>query len=114
MTQLYLGLLRKGPTWTAEETPELAQAQRRHLALLQHLGDEGDLLIAGPIPGGEDLRGILVCHAESTEQARSYFAQDAHIQSGRLLLEIYPWMVPTEVLGRPLMRDQPSSVENRF
>jgi uncharacterized protein YciI len=111
MTQLYLGLLRKGPDWTAEQTPELTQAQRRHLALLQRLDEEGDLLIAGPIPGGEDLRGVVVCRAESTEQARSYFDQDAHIQSGRLRLEIYPWMVPTEVLERPMMRDRPSSAK---
>lgn len=104
MTELYMGMLRKGPTWTPEATPEVMQAQREHLQLLRRLGESGRLLMAGPIPDGGDWRGVVICRAQSREQAHGYFDQDAHIRSGRLVLELHPWLVPSEILTQPLLR----------
>lgn len=104
MTQIYLGLLKKGPTWSPEETVEVTRDQREHLALLQRLGEAGEVLIAGPIPEGEILRGVVVCQADSVEEARAFFAEDAHLNSGRLVLEMFPWMVPSQLLHVPLLR----------
>jgi uncharacterized protein YciI len=105
MTSLFLGLMKKGPTWSPDATAEVIENQRKHLALLQRLGEAGDLLLAGPIPEGEVLRGIVVCRAASVEEAEARFADDAHIQTGRLILEWHPWLVPTEVLRRPLLHE---------
>lgn len=105
MTKLFLGVLRKGPAWTPEATPEIMQAQREHLDLLRRLSKTGKLLMAGPIPEGEDWRGFVVCRAPSSEQAHGFFDQDTHIRTGRLVLKLYPWVVPTEILTQPLLRN---------
>lgn len=100
MTQVLLGVLRKGPTWSPEETEETHANQERHLALLFRLRDEGVLLMSGPIPEGEDYRGFVVLDLDSEGDGRALFEADAHLQSGRLQLDLYPWLVPTEILQR--------------
>lgn len=100
MSHLLLGLVRKGPTWTPEATEEILENQRRHLALLQRLSEEGKLLLSGPIPDGEELRGIVICRADSAAEARSWFDADAHVQSGRLRLDFHGWLVPSEAAQR--------------
>jgi uncharacterized protein YciI len=103
MSELILGLLIKGPTWTHEADDQVVADQRSHLQLLRRLGDEGTLLMAGPIPDGDPIRGIVVCQAGSESEIRQRFADDAHIRSGRLLLELYPWLVPSGILEKPLL-----------
>lgn len=104
MTQLYLGMLKKGPAWTAQASEETSHRQREHLALLARLGRQGRLLLAGPVPEGEHMRGFVVCKADSLAAAEAYFAEDSHILSGRLHLEMYPWLVPKELLTIPLQK----------
>lgn len=104
MTRIFIGLLKKGPTWSAEETAQVTEHQHEHLELLGRLGSEGNLLIAGPTHDGSDLRGILVIRADTQEAARELFAEDPHIQSDRLILELHPWFVPSELLEKPLFR----------
>ncbi len=103
MTRLFLGLLEKGPTWTAESTPEVLENQRQHLALLQDLHEQGVILLAGPIPDGEQLRGIVICQAETADEVRAHFEGDAHFQSDRLRLEVHPWLVDRKRLSQPLL-----------
>lgn len=103
LTTVTLGLLRKGPAWQLETTPEVLENQKRHLALLQRLGNAVHLLIAGPVAEGDGLRGIVVFRADSLEEARALMADDPHLASGRLVLDLYPWTVPSEVLRRPLL-----------
>lgn len=100
MSLLYLGLLHKGPNWTPEDGEEIRRQQRQHLALLFRLRDEGILLLSGPIPEGDPLRGIVALQADSIEQVRGYFQGDAHLESGRLNLEIHPWLVSKEAVSR--------------
>jgi hypothetical protein len=59
------------------------------------------------VPGGEQVRGFVLCRAVSFQAAEAYFEKDRHIQSGRLMLEMYPWLVDTELLIMPLFRDRP-------
>lgn len=108
ITPLYLGLYKKGPTWTAEDSPEISENQHKHLALLSRLKDSGEILIAGPIPDGDPFRGVVICRAESIEAVKSFFAEDAHIQSDRLIMEWHPWMVPTDALELPLLNGEGS------
>lgn len=103
MTTLYLGFLKKGPTWTAEASEQIRQDQRGHLANFADLAADGKLLLAGPTPNADDLRGIVVFQAASLEAARGYLADDPHLQSGRLLLELHEWMVDVTALKRPLL-----------
>ncbi len=82
-----LGLLRKGPQWTAEDTPALRALQEKHLANLGRLGREGKLVAAGPSGGDGDLRGVLVFAVEKVEEARALTDTDPAVQAGRLRAE---------------------------
>ena len=46
-TQFYIVLLRKGPTWSPEVTPQVEATQEKHLAHLASLTESGVLLLAG-------------------------------------------------------------------
>lgn len=101
MTTVYLILLRKGPAWTAEESPELERLQEAHLAHLAALRYSGDFLVVGPTLEGEaaGLRGIIVARAGSGEEARQLEAGDPAVQAGRFVLEVHPWMVEKAALA---------------
>ena len=94
MTTYYLGLIKKGRTWTADESPELDQLQTAHLAHIQALTDAGKVVTAGPLLDDGFLRGIYVFRAESIEEAQSFADADPMVKVNRLVVEIHPWMVP--------------------
>ncbi|MEZ4767296.1 MAG: hypothetical protein R2844_02590 [Caldilineales bacterium] len=62
MKQYYVVLLRKGPGWTPDESPELDELQRRHLAHLAAMQSAGMMHLAGPVDLHDDgdIRGISV------------------------------------------------------
>ena len=93
-TTYYLGLIKKGPTWTADETPEIDRLQAAHLAHIQALRAAGKVVVAGPLLDDGFLRGIYVFRAESIEEAQSFAAADPMVKVNRLVVEIHPWMVP--------------------
>ena len=69
MTIYYIYLLKKGPAWTPDETPEIAALQEEHLANLRCLGEMGKLVLNGPLldsfaTSGE-IRGIGVLKTSS-------------------------------------------------
>src|SRR5512133_3664262 len=97
MTIYYLFLLKKGPTWTPEETPEIAALQEAHLANLRHLGEIGKLVINGPLldsfaVSGE-IRGIGVLKTNSLAEAEELISTDPMVKMGRLIFELHAWMV---------------------
>ena len=49
MTIYCIFLLRKGPTWSPEETPEIEALQEAHLANLTRLAEIGKLVINDPL-----------------------------------------------------------------
>ncbi len=85
------GLLRRGPNWTPEDTPEIRKLQDGHMANINRMARAGKLFAAGPIADSGDLRGIFVFRAASVEEATSLAAQDPAIQAGRLTLDMVPW-----------------------
>ncbi len=91
---LYLVLIKKGPIWTPEETPELECLQAAHLAHIDATHSQGQLVAAGPIDDGSDLRGISVLRVESLEKARELAEADPAVRAGRLVVEVHPWYVP--------------------
>jgi uncharacterized protein YciI len=105
MTQLYFGLMKKGSTWSPESTPETTANQRQHLENMDRLSKAGHLLLSGPTPEAGELRGIVILQAESLEGARAHFADDAHIKSGRLILEMHSLLVDSERIRLPLLAE---------
>lgn len=95
---VYIVLIKKGPLWTPEESPELERLQEAHLAHINRLHDQGILIVAGPIDDGSELRGISVLRTESLEKAIELAEADPSVQAGRLTVEVHPWYVPAGVM----------------
>ncbi|MGH9867050.1 MAG: YciI family protein [Candidatus Polarisedimenticolia bacterium] len=97
----FVVLLKAGPSWTPDMTPEIEKLQQAHLDNIRKLHDAGKLVLAGPFLDDGDLRGMLVLTAATLEEARQVAGTDPMVKSGRLLADIHPWMGPREIKGGP-------------
>ena len=102
MTVYYIYLLKKGPTWTPETTPEVTELQKAHLENLKRLGDMGKLVINGPLldsfaTSGE-IRGIGALKATSMQEAQELIGTDPMVKVGRLIFELHAWMINKNIL----------------
>lgn len=98
MTIYYLVLLRRGPNWTDEKTPELEKLQNDHLAHINRLADSGDLILSGPFleqSGDSALAGMFIFKVETKKAAQELTESDPAVKSGRLVYELYPWFGPS-------------------
>ncbi len=91
MTTYYVGLLYRGPQWTAERTPETERVQAAHLAHIGEMAKSGKLLLAGPFTDDGHLRGIFVFKVDSLAEARALSEADPAVKAGRLVVELHPW-----------------------
>jgi len=98
MTIYYIGLIRRGSKWTPEVTEETERVQAEHLAHIRKMFEDGVLVIAGPFTDDGDLRGVFLFRTDTLEEAKTFAANDPAVRSGRLIVDIHPWMVPTGVL----------------
>jgi uncharacterized protein YciI len=101
-TIYYIYLLRKGPSWSPDETPEIEALQAAHLANLRRLGEMGKLVINGPLldsfaTSGE-IRGIGVLKTSSLAEAQELISTDPMVKVGRLIFELHTWMVGKHIL----------------
>jgi uncharacterized protein len=98
MKNYFMGFLRRGPNWTAEQTPEVKQIGEGHMAHIRAMGATGKLILAGPfeVEGTPPnaLAGILLFDVETIEQARLMASEDPAVKAGRLTLELIPWYGP--------------------
>lgn len=102
MTIYHIYLFKKGPIWTAEESPELDVLQEKHLANLKRLRDIGKLVLNGPLLDSfalsGEIRGIGVLKTETMEEAKQLLDTDPMVQVGRLVYEVHAWMVKKDIL----------------
>jgi len=98
MQVCYLRLLKRGPLWTPEETPELERLQVAHVAYGQKLLETGKLFLNGPLLDNGDLRGVGIFRVNSLEEAQALSDADPSVQAGRLVSELHPWMIHKGVL----------------
>jgi uncharacterized protein YciI len=98
----YVYLLKKGPSWSPDETPEIDALQEAHLANLRRLGEEGKLVLNGPLLDAfqlsGEIRGIGVLKASSLAEAREWISTDPMVKVGRLIFELHTWMVKKGIL----------------
>lgn len=91
MRRYVLVILRSGPT------PVPAGAQRDemfrgHFANMKRLADEGRLVLAGPLGGGDGgARGIFVLAVPDIAQARELVATDPVVINGEMVAEYHPY-----------------------
>lgn len=98
MKVYYLRLLKRGPLWTPEETPELERLQEAHLAYGRKLIEEGKIILNGPLLDNGYLRGVSIMRVDSQEEAQALADGDPSVQAGRLACEVHPWMVQKGIL----------------
>lgn len=101
-TIYYIYLLKKGPTWSPEGTPEIEALQEAHLANMKRLGDMGKLILSGPLldsfaTSGE-IRSIGVLKTSSLAEAQQLISTDPMVKVGRLIFELHTWMVNKNIL----------------
>ena len=97
---VFLGLIKKGPGWTDEESPQLLRDQEAHQANIQRLFEMGFLPLSGPISDGGDVRGIFVYRTESIEEAQQLVDEDPHVKSGQLVVELFTLYLTKEKLAK--------------
>lgn len=97
---VYLGFLKKGPNRKDgdDETPEVQELQKAHLANIERLAAMKKIIAAGPFGDDGPLRGIFVFRVGSLQEAQELCATDPMIKIGRLVVELHPWRVPEGVL----------------
>ena len=86
-----MGMLYRGPQWTAEATEEVKKLQEGHMANINKLAGEKKLILAGPMAGTGDLRGIFVFDTDDLKQAQAWCDQDPAVKAGRLRVELHRW-----------------------
>ena len=98
----YVYFLKKGPTWSSDETPEIDALQAAHLANFRRLAEIGKLVVNGPFmdafaTSGE-VRGMGVLRAGSYEEAYELISTDPMVKVDRLVFELHAWMIDKNML----------------
>lgn len=89
--QYVLVLLKRGPKSAKIDSTALEVSQRDHLVHLFKMKSQGVLPLFGPVTEDVDLRGICIFNLEDKDKVKAMLDDDAHIQSGRLVYELYSW-----------------------
>src|SRR4029453_18054462 len=63
-----------------------------HMKNIQNMAAAGNLVAAGPVVDGGQLRGIFIFAVGSMEEAKSLAEGDPAVKAGRLAVEVHPWM----------------------
>jgi uncharacterized protein YciI len=92
MRVYFVGLLKKGPKWNPAEEADQAKFLGDHVAYLAKLEKDGRVAVAGSFLGSSNLRGMVIYKTRTLTEAREIVKEDPGVQSGRLLVDVYPWM----------------------
>ena len=101
MRSYYLVLLRRGPTWSAEKTPETKKLFEGHMANIEAMAKSGKLLIAGPMdadPADKTaVAGIFLFDVPTKEEVVELMNGDPAIAAKRLVPEVLTWYGPSSI-----------------
>jgi uncharacterized protein YciI len=86
------------PKYSPEEMAEIEAGHRAHL---KKMWEMGELVIAGELDKGDDLRGVLIFRARTAERVEELASQDPAIKAGRLRLELHTWEVAVGSWPKP-------------
>jgi uncharacterized protein YciI len=92
MDRYVVGLVTRGPSWTAGETPERAKLIAGHLAHIGKMAQTGKLVAAGPLLDGGEVIGLFIFHGISADEAKALAAEDPAMKAGHHALELHPWL----------------------
>ncbi len=97
MSQFFVGLIYRGPTWSPEVTEAVIEVQAAHLANIDRLVATGKMAMAGPFGDNGDLRGLFFFSVATLEEAQELVDTDPAVKNGRLRVELRPWWGPASL-----------------
>ncbi|WP_051472703.1 YciI family protein [Shewanella sp. 38A_GOM-205m] len=90
MKPYVMAFLKAGPNRSGSKE-QRAELQRAHMSHIQHLAQEGKLVLAGPFIDGGEWRGIYIFDVASLAEAEALTASDPAVQAGSLAMELKAW-----------------------
>ena len=90
MQEYYMVFLKEGPNRN-QDSLQAASIQRKHMAHLKKLSEEGFTSLTGPMGDEGELKGIVVFNTATQKEADSLANLDPAVQAGRLVVEVHPW-----------------------
>ena len=90
MQKYFVVFLKSGPK-RSQNKEEAQEIQKKHMAYLEKMAQMGKTSITGPFEGDCDIRGIVVYHTATAEEARGLAEADPAVKAGRLVVEVHPW-----------------------
>ena len=90
MKQYWLVLLYSGKTRN-QDSISAAKIQQAHMKNIERLAADGKIIMAGPMGGRGDLRGIFIMDGKDSTEIAGHIKVDSAIVTGRLRFEIHPW-----------------------
>lgn len=91
MKKYILAFLYQGDRVTEYSSEERAEIQRAHLDNIQKLAKEGKMILAGPLFGNGELRGLFFFNVPTIEEAQKLTETDPSVQAGILKMELKEW-----------------------
>jgi uncharacterized protein YciI len=88
----FLALFRPGERWNQTEGAENLPA--RQLAFMRAQFEAGSYRIAGPVTCGGAVSAMAILEAENLEAAKEIAEQDPAVVAARLVVEVYPALLP--------------------
>ena len=90
MQQYYMVLLKEGENRNQDST-EVAELQKQHMAHLNRMISDGYASLTGPFENAGELRGVVIFNTRTAEEADSLARMDPMVEAGRLAVEVHPW-----------------------
>lgn len=90
MQQYYMVFLKAGKN-RGQDSTEAAELQKKHLAHLSRMAEEGYASLIGPFGDDGEIRGIVVFNTATQKEADSLANLDPMVKAGRLEVEVHPW-----------------------
>ena len=100
MKKYIMGILTDGSVQISDS----AENMRIQVALLKNIErmiDEGVLILAGPIPGNQKQKGVLIFNVASVPDAKKLMESDAAVKAGVFEIEYYPWFASAALTEIP-------------
>ena len=91
LVEFHMAILKRGPKWTAAETPETKRVQQEHVKYVLSTLDSGKAIIAGPFTDDGEIIGVFVFRAPSPAEAKAWAEADPSVAAGHYIVEMHPW-----------------------
>lgn len=100
MKKYVMAFLKAGPN-RDQDSATAAKIQAGHMANIDKMANEGQLVVAGPFMDKGDLKGIYIFNVETVEEAKALTQTDPAIKAGRLIMELHPWYGSASLMQTP-------------